>query len=95
MPRKRRFGVSNEINVLRYFRGTFYTNLGRASDSGEYRNLWGNVNLAFQATRAGRCWGFVDVSDHSSEYVLDQDRPPRHQPHDLAPATDQWEHLHS
>jgi chromosome segregation ATPase len=31
MPRKRRFGVSNGINELRYFRGTFYTNLGRAS----------------------------------------------------------------
>lgn len=31
MTRKRSFGVSIRINGLRYFRGTFYTNLGRAS----------------------------------------------------------------
>lgn len=31
MARKRSFGVSIRINDLRYFRGTYYTNLGRAS----------------------------------------------------------------
>ena len=60
---------------------------------GERRNLWGNVILAFQSAMSGRSWGFVSMSYHSSEYLLDQNRSSRYQPHDLAPAAGPWKHL--